>query len=135
MRRPRTLGRVILTLGCVTLSVVTAVLVFRETGRQQRESNETALKERLSEIRHAIERYRHDSGSHPRELPALVDTGYLLAVPRDPVTGRRHTWLEVFNGCCCDDTKAIIEGCDYGLVDVRSGAPGSASDGSMYADW
>lgn len=88
---------------------------------------EPALRQNLNALRDIIEQYRSDQGHPPPTLAALVDRGYVRIVPYDPITRRNDTWIE---------TRAPGEsGCPSGIVEVHSGAPGKASDGTRYADW
>ncbi len=88
-------------------------------------SRETILKQDLAVMRDAIDKYHGDTGRYPDSLEVLVSARYLRALPVDPVTERADTWQIV-----------APTGGDAGAVyDVRSGAPGTARDGSAYADW
>lgn len=97
-------------------------LVTPQYFRQHAKAQETVLRHNLSSIRQAIDQFREDHGNSPDSLQALVDKRYLREVPKDPVTGSRDTWQ-------------LQPSDEQGLGDVRSGAPGTASDGSAYADW
>jgi general secretion pathway protein G len=54
-------------------------------------STETAKEkvraQNLSTLRDAIDKFRADQGRYPKELPELVQRGYLRAMPLDPVSG------------------------------------------------
>lgn len=97
-------------------------LVTPQYFRQHAKAQETVLRHNLSSIRQALDQYREDHGANPDTLQALVDKRYLREVPQDPVTGSRDTWQ-------------LQPSDEQGLGDVRSGAPGTAKDGSAYADW
>lgn len=88
-------------------------------------SRETILKEDLAVMRDVIDKYHGDRGHYPDSLEELVNARYLRAVPVDPITERSDTWQIVAPPS--DETGAVY--------DVRSGAPGTARDGSAYADW
>lgn len=88
-------------------------------------SRETILKEDLAVMRDVIDKYHGDRGHYPDSLEELVNARYLRAVPVDPITERSDTWQIVAPPS--DETGAVY--------DVRSGAPGTAHDGSAYADW
>src|SRR5512139_382564 len=88
-------------------------------------SRETILKEDLAVMRDVIDKYHGDRGHYPDRLEELVNARYLRAVPVDPITERSDTWQIVAPPS--DETGAVY--------DVRSGAPGTAHDGSAYADW
>ena len=53
---------------------------------------------------------------------------YLRRIPPDPVTESRETWVLVR----AEDDKAAKGG---GILDVRSGSPELARDGSPFKDW
>jgi len=88
-------------------------------------SRETILKQDLAVMRDAIDKYHGDTGRYPDSLDALVSAHYLRALPVDPITERADTWQIV-----------APSGDEAGnMYDIRSGAPGTARDGSAYADW
>ena len=88
-------------------------------------SRETILKQDLAVMRDAIDKYHGDTGRYPDSLDALVSARYLRSLPVDPITERPDTWQIVAPS---DDTMGA-------MYDVKSGAPGTAHDGSAYADW
>lgn len=88
-------------------------------------SRETILKQDLAVMRDAIDKYHADKGLYPDTLETLVDQRYLRTIPVDPVTESPQTWQVV----------SAPDGDTSGVYDVRSGAPGTASDGSPYAEW
>ena len=89
-------------------------------------ARETSLRSTLAVVREAIDRYTADRGHHPADLQALVDARYLHALPEDPYTSRRDTW--VLLAPPPDDERP------GGLHDIRSGAPGRSRDGRLLAD-
>jgi general secretion pathway protein G len=94
-------------------------------------SKEAAMKQTLASTRDAIDKFFADNGKYPDSLPELVDKRYLRSVPLDPITESTTTWTIV----PMPDTplaKGEIKGEVY---DLRSGAPGTASDGKPYADF
>lgn len=88
-------------------------------------SRDTILRQDLAVMRDAIDKYHGDRGRYPESLEELVDARYLRALPVDPITERSDTWQVVAPPA--DDAGAVY--------DVRSGAPGTAVDGSPYAEW
>jgi general secretion pathway protein G len=88
-------------------------------------SKETVLKENLYQMRDALRQYYADKGKYPESIEALAAEKYLRSVPVDPVTESVETWIAVPP----DDPQK------GGVYDVKSGAPGSALDGSVYAEW
>lgn len=88
-------------------------------------SRETILRQDLATMRDAIDKFHGDRGRYPDSLEELVSARYLRALPVDPITDRADTWQTV-----------APEGEAAGAVyDIKSGAPGTARDGSAYADW
>ena len=94
-------------------------------------SRETILKQDLVVMRDAIDKFHGDRGRYPNSLDELVSERYLRALPVDPITERSDTWQVV--APAFDEANAGGEAGE--LYDVKSGAPGTARDGSAYADW
>jgi general secretion pathway protein G len=88
-------------------------------------SKEVVLRENLYVTRDAIGKYYADKGKYPEALEELAADKYLRALPVDPITESNATWVVVPP----DDPK---KGAVY---DIRSGAPGTASDGRPYSQW
>ena len=88
-------------------------------------SRETLLKQDLAVMRDAIDKYHGDRDHYPDSLDELVSARYLRALPVDPITERADTWQIVAPPA--DDAGAVY--------DIKSGAPGTARDGSAYAAW
>lgn len=89
-------------------------------------ARETALRQNLASLRDAIDKFHADRARYPKHLQELVAERYLRSLPVDPVTERNDTWVLV-----------APPGAQAGLAvaDVRSGATGTARDGSPYAAW
>jgi len=110
----------------VVLSIIALLLslaaprYFQHVAR----SRETVLRENLATVRDAIDQYHADTNTWPGSLADLVERHYLRAVPTDPETDSNQTWREV----------PVPEG-EAGIRDVKSGADGTALDGTAYADW
>jgi general secretion pathway protein G len=93
--------------------------------RSLERAREAVLRQDLAIMREAIDKYSADLGHHPEGLADLVEGHYLRAVPVDPITKSRETWETVRSG----DADAP------GIVEVQSGAPGTALDGTDYRAW
>jgi general secretion pathway protein G len=89
-------------------------------------SKETVLRENLHVTRDAISKYYGDKGKYPESLETLVQDRYLRSVPYDPVTESKTTWVIVPPE---DPQKG------GGVYDVKSGAQGKASDGTLFSEW
>lgn len=87
-------------------------------------ARETALRHDLRAVRDAIDKFHADHSRYPANLEELVARRYLRAVPVDPIIERSDAWVKLPPG-----------GGAGGLADLRSGAPGQASDGTPYANW
>jgi general secretion pathway protein G len=88
-------------------------------------SKEAVLKENLYQMRDAIGKYYADRGKYPESLDALATDKYLRKVPLDPITESAATWLVVAPE---DPQKG-------GVFDVKSGAAGTALDGTEFSTW
>ena len=88
-------------------------------------SKEVALKQDLKTMRSAIDQFRADTGRYPKDLEELVTRRYLSEVPPDPITDSTTTWVIVPP----KDGKA------EGVYNVKSGADGTAQDGSSFQEW
>lgn len=110
----------------VVLSVIALLLTLAAPRYFQHvdRSKEAVLRENLASARDAIDQYHADTGKWPAGLADLVERRYLRAVPRDPITESDQTWQEV-----------PAPAGEEGIRDLRSGAEGTALDGSAYADW
>lgn len=87
-------------------------------------ARESVLKEDLFTMRDAIDDYYVDKGAYPSSLQALVEDRYLREIPVDPITDRRDTWVVIGQ----PQNPEVV-------YDIRSGAVGEASDGSLYYEW
>jgi len=83
------------------------------------------LKEHLHRTRDALQKYYGDKGVYPESLETLVAEKSLRKLPFDPITESATTWIVIPP----DDSRK------GNVYDVRSGAPGRASDGTTYGDW
>jgi general secretion pathway protein G len=88
-------------------------------------ARETVLKQDLSILREAIDKYYADLNQYPEKLPDLVDKRYVRSVPVDPFTRLADTWTVVAS----DDPD------HPGIRDIQSGAPDIASNGTPVASW
>lgn len=88
-------------------------------------SREAVLHHNLALLRDTLDKYYNDKGKYPAALDDLVSGRYLRGIPDDPVTDSNATWIVV-----APDKPEM-----GGVYDVRSGAQGTARDGSQYQDW
>lgn len=108
----------------LTIIALLLTLVAPRYLNQEAKARDTALHYNLQMLRKTIDDFKADKGRYPESLQALVENGYLRAVPEDPVTGRADSWITV-----------APQNLGSGVYDVRSGAQGLARDDSRYADW
>ena len=93
--------------------------------RSVEHARETVLKQDLSILREAIDKYDSDLNQLPEKLSDLVDHRYIRALPVDPFTKLADTW-----------TTVPSEDPDHaGIRDVHSGAEAMARDGTPVASW
>jgi prepilin-type N-terminal cleavage/methylation domain len=93
-------------------------------------SREAILKTDLFRLRDAIDQYYADKAKYPPALDALVSDGYMRKLPDDPITKSADTWQTVPAEPDPGNPSA-----EPGIYDIKSGAPGTALDGSSYSDW
>ncbi len=91
-------------------------------------ARETSLRKSLFVMRDVIDQYAADQGRYPDTLQALVDQGYVRALPVDPFTRAGDTWIEVM-----EDTADGEE--TPGVFDLHSGSNLVAVDGTAYNTW
>lgn len=122
-----TLVELLIVMSLIALLAAMAVVQYRNSVRR---SEEAVLKTNLFRMNDAIDQYYADKGKYPASLDSLVSDGYLRAVPEDPITKSRDTWQTVPAEPDPNNPSA-----DPGIYAVKSGAQGTALDGSNYADW
>ena len=132
MRAPRSSrGFTIIELMVVlSLIVILASLAMVQYRRTITYSKEAVLRDDLFKLRDAIDQYYADKNQYPPDLNALVSDGYLRGIPKDPVTDSSSTWREV--PAEPDANNPVAE---PGVYDVKSGAEGTALDGTPYSEW
>jgi len=91
---------------------------------------ESVLRTDLFRMRDAIDQYYADKNKYPASLDTLVSDGYMRKVPEDPITHSADTWHTV-----AAEPDPANPTSEPGIYDVKSGAQGTALDGSTYADW
>ena len=86
---------------------------------------ERVLRSNLQTVRSTLEQYSIDLHRRPQSLDEVVATGYLRAIPTDPMTKRNDSWtLEWSN-----DAK------NPGIVNIHSSSQSISSQGTKYCDW
>jgi general secretion pathway protein G len=82
-------------------------------------AKEATLRQDLSIMRDAIDKFAGDTGRLPATFDELVEHRYLRSLPEDPFTRSSTTWEFVMGE----------EGGQAGIRDVHSGAEGLAKSG------
>jgi len=106
------------------IALLLAIAVPRYFNSMDR-AKEAVLKEDLVQMRNAIDKFHGDRGRYPDALEDLVTRKYLRRIPPDPITDSVETWL----------TVPPQEAGKGAIADVKSGAPGTALNGSPYGEW
>jgi general secretion pathway protein G len=132
MRNPRTqsgftLIELIIVMTIIGILATLAIPYFAAAIRHAREA---VLKEDLQTMRMAIDSYTMDKQKAPQSLDDLVQEGYLKAIPEDPMTHAKETWVTDTS-----DAMYSIDQTDPGINDVHSGSEESSSDGQPYSSW
>lgn len=96
--------------------------------RSIQHARETVLKENLWQMRKAIDQFHSDKGKLPQSMNELVEGKYLREMPVDPINDKTE-WDEIMG----EDTTSV-DG-EQGLVDVKSLAEGTDSEGKDYKDY
>lgn len=126
-----TLIELIVVVAIIGILATIAVPAMRTAPQRARES---ALKENLFTLRSCIDQFHADRGRYPASLDELVSFGYLRSLPFDPITRSSDTWVVEYPEVSEEDTEREQEEA-VGIIDIRSGAEGTALDGTLYADW
>ncbi len=103
------------------LLALAAPRYFKSVNRAE----EAVLKENLTLMRDAIDKFYADTGKYPPDLEELVKKRYLRKVPDDPIAGSATAWIVVPP----DNPEK------GGVYDVHSGAPGNSLSGTPYVEW
>ena len=115
----------------MTLIITLAALATANYRNVVRLSEEAALKTDLFHMRDAMDQYYADKNKWPSDLSELVTAGYIRAVPVDPMTKSKDTWVPV--AADNDPNNPAAAG---GIANVKSGSDRVALDGTRYAtDW
>lgn len=128
-----TLLELLVVMTIIGILAAIAVPALRDSPQRAREA---ALKEDLFALRSVIDQYHGDKGSYPPDLQTLVTDGYLRKIPLDPMTKSAETWVLAYEEApTADDAGDPSAIASPGIIDVHSGAPAKALDGTPYKDW
>jgi general secretion pathway protein G len=99
-------------------------------------AKEAVLRTDLRTFRDVIDQYYADKGKYPASLEALVEDGYLRAIPIDPMTKSADTWVAQYEEPKLDEVPPESDGeAEPGIMDVHSGSELVGSDGRPYSEW
>lgn len=122
-----TLIELLVVIALISILASMAVVQYRNSIVR---TQEATLKTNLFRMRDAIDQYFADKAKYPSTLDALVSEGYMRRIPEDPITKSADTWQTV-----PAEPDPGNPSSEPGVYDVKSGATGTALDGSSYADW
>ena len=88
------------------------------------------LKQNLATLRSCIDQYTLDKKRAPQSLDELVSSGYLKALPEEPITRRTDCWVPVR-----EDSNKAGDKNEPGIVDVHSCSDQLSSEGTAYSLW
>ena len=133
MRRNRkqdagfTLIELMIVMAIIGVLAVVAIPSFVGAIKQAREA---VLKVDLHVLRAAIDSYTMDKQKAPQSLEDLITDGYLKAIPEDPITRSKDTWVTDTS-----DSMHSLDQTDAGIDDIHSGSQEQGSDGQPYSTW
>lgn len=122
-----TLIELMIVMGIISILAVLAIPNYVSAMKHAREA---ALKEDLHILRGAIDSYTMDKQKAPQSMDDLVESGYLKAVPEDPTTHSKETWVTNTS-----DAMYSLDETEPGISDIHSGSQEVGSDGQPYSTW
>ena len=133
-QRGFTLLELLVVMTIIGILAAIAVPALRDSPQRAREA---ALREDLFTMRSVIDQYHGDKGAYPPDLQTLVSAGYLRKIPTDPMTKSADTWVIALEEATGDtsQTSTTDAPTNPGVIDVHSGSPDKALDGTLYKDW
>jgi general secretion pathway protein G len=114
----------------MTIIAILATLAIPRFVGAVRSAREAVLREDLSVMRTAIDSYTMDKQKAPQSLDDLIQAGYLRAVPDDPFTRSKDTWVTDTS-----DAMYSIDQTEPGISDIHSGSDETGLDGQPYSSW
>ena len=130
-----TLLELLVVMTIIGILAAVAVPALKDSPQRAREA---ALKEDLFAMRSVIDQYHGDKGNYPADLQTLVSEGYLRKIPTDPMTKSAETWVVAMEETPSDSSSSGSDPgapATPGIIDVHSGSPAKALDGTLYKDW
>jgi general secretion pathway protein G len=129
-----TLLELIIVVAIIGILATIAMPALKDVPRR---ANEAVLKTNLHTMRDVIDQYYGDKGKYPTSLDQLVEKGYLRKIPVDPMTKRNDSWEFEYEETSDDNPRPETETDEGapGIVDIHSGSPLAALDGTLYREW
>lgn len=112
----------------ISIIIILAAITLPQFQRTIRHTRESVLRDDLHQMRKLIDQFGADKGRLPQSLDELVSEGYMRELPVDPITGQRD-WAPIMG----EDPNSS-EG-EQGLIDVKSSAEGTSTEGTPYSEW
>jgi general secretion pathway protein G len=122
-----TLVELLIVISLISILAAMGLVQYRNSVVAAREAT---LKTDLFRMRDAIDQYYADKGKYPSTLDSLVSEGYMRKIPEDPISKSTDSWQTVPAEPDPNNPSA-----EAGVYDVKSGAQGTALDGSSYSEW
>jgi len=122
-----TLMELMIVMMIIGILMLVAVPLYISAMKQAREA---VLKEDLHVMRAAIDSYTMDKQKAPQSLDDLITDGYLRAIPEDPFTHSKDTWVTDSNGALYS-----VDQTEPGIDDVHSGSQEMSTSGQLYSTW
>ncbi len=126
-RRGFTLIELLVVITLITILATMGIVQYRNSIQNTREA---VLRTDLVRMRDAIDQYYADKTKYPASLDALVTDGYLRKIPEDPMSKSTDTWQT--EPAEPDPSNPSAE---PGIYNIKSGAQGTALDGTPYSDF
>lgn len=112
----------------ITIVIILAAVVLPQYQKTILATREAVLREDLFKMRSLLDQYAVDKQKLPQSLDDLVSAGYMRELPKDPITGQAD-WTIVTG----EDPNSSSG--EQGVVDVRSAAADTSSEGTPYTEW
>ena len=122
-----TLVELLIVISLISILAAMGIVQYKNSVISAKES---VLHTDLFRMRDAIDQYYADKQKYPSTLDALVSEGYMRKLPEDPFTKSSDSWVTEPS-----EPDPSNPGADPGVYNVKSGAQGTALDGSSYSDW
>lgn len=116
---------------------ILAAMVMPNLKNQPLRAKEAVLMTNLRTIRDVLDQYKGDKGHYPSTLEALVEEGYLRAIPMDPIE-KTQEWDLVYEETSFENPPAETDQPEDGapgIYDVHSTSERISLDGTPYSEW